>query len=214
MVSSYGRGRLSRSPNALTCGSSHDSSIRCASTESRPIKIGTVCRDVCVIRSRTTNRQGAPFRAAGLGYEYPPERHRMPPVLPQVRNQRIEYPGHPVLLNGIRSDPVDAPRAVIAAHPDPRTPHDVPAQDLVMQRVEPSSGIGLGRPVRRVNTSVVVSDFLCCSRRIGDGCGRGTGTSCPVLGVGPGRSQRRVRQAHGLACGSTGAARRIGPGNG
>jgi hypothetical protein len=85
---------------------------------------------------------------------------------------------------------------------------------LVMQRVEPSSGIGLGRPVRRVNTSVVVSDFLCCSRRIGDGCGRGTGTSCPVLGVGPGRSQRRVRQAHGLACGSTGAARRIGPGNG
>src|SRR5262249_5779530 len=35
-------------------------------------------------------------------------------------------------------------------HRDPRTPQDIPAQDLVHQRVEPSSGIGLGRPVQRV----------------------------------------------------------------
>jgi retron-type reverse transcriptase len=32
----------------------------------------------------------------------------------------------------------------------PRPPHDVPAVDLVIQRVESSSGIGLGRPVKRM----------------------------------------------------------------
>jgi hypothetical protein len=55
-----------------------------------------------------------------------------------------------------------------------------------MQHVEPSSGIGLGRPVKRVITSVDVSNFLCCSRRIGDGCGRGARSPYPVLWGGTG----------------------------
>ena len=38
----------------------------------------------------------------------------------------------------------------LRAHRDPRPPQDVPAQDLVPQRVKPSPGIGLGRPVQRV----------------------------------------------------------------
>ena len=83
-----------------------------------------------------------------------------------------------------------------------------------MQRVEPSSRIGLGRPVKRVVTSVDVSDFLCCSRRMETDVGGVQGRRTQCFGVGPGRSQRRVLQAHGLACGSAGAARRIGPGNG
>ena len=45
---------------------------------------------------------------------------------------------------------VDARRAVVAAHLAPRPPHDVPAVDPVIQRVESSSGIGLGRPVERM----------------------------------------------------------------
>ena len=45
---------------------------------------------------------------------------------------------------------VDARRAAVAAHLHPRPPQDVSAVDLVPQRVEPSPGIGLGRPVKRM----------------------------------------------------------------
>jgi hypothetical protein len=38
---------------------------------------------------------------------------------------------------------------MVAAHLLPRPLQDVPAQELVVQRVEPSSGIGLGRPLPR-----------------------------------------------------------------
>ena len=41
--------------------------------------------------------------------------------------------------------------------PLPRPLQDVPAVDLVVERVEPSSGIGLGRPVKR---SLQFSDFV------------------------------------------------------
>ena len=42
---------------------------------------------------------------------------------------------------------IDAGRTVIAGHLLPRPLQDVPAVDLVIERVEPSPGIGLGRPV-------------------------------------------------------------------
>jgi hypothetical protein len=66
---------FTKTSNALTCGSSHDSGIRCASTESRPIKDrhGLQGRQHDPITHRESTG-GAPFRAAGLGYEYPPER--------------------------------------------------------------------------------------------------------------------------------------------
>jgi hypothetical protein len=44
----------------------------------------------------------------------------------------------------------DARCAVIPAHLGPRAPQDITAADLVIQRVEPASGIGLGRPVQRM----------------------------------------------------------------
>jgi len=44
---------------------------------------------------------------------------------------------------------VDTGRAAIAAHQLPRALQNVPAMDLVMKRVKPSPGIGLGRPVER-----------------------------------------------------------------
>ena len=39
---------------------------------------------------------------------------------------------------------------LLAAHRSPRAPQHIPAADLVIQRVEPPPGIGLGRPVQRM----------------------------------------------------------------
>jgi len=51
----------------------------------------------------------------------------------------------------------NAGRATIGAHQLPRTLQNVSAVDLVVERVEPSPGIGLGRPVER---SLQFSDFV------------------------------------------------------
>ena len=60
-------------------------------------------------------------------------------------------PVNPVLpFDPVQGDPVDTRHAVVAAHRDPRTPQDISAKDLVPQRIEPSPGIGLGRPVKRM----------------------------------------------------------------
>src|SRR5215470_10603178 len=87
---------------------------------------------------------------ARLGYEYPPGRLRTVPAFPQPSGQLIEQPDNPVLLDGGQGDLVDARRAIVRAHRDPRAPQNVTAADLVIQRVEPSPGIGLGRPVQRM----------------------------------------------------------------
>ena len=84
---------------------------------------------------------GISTRRAGSG--------RPAPVL-QLAGQLAEQPGHPVLLDLGQGDLVDARRAVVAAHRDPRPPQDVLAVDLVIQRMEPPFGIGLGRPVQRM----------------------------------------------------------------
>ena len=46
--------------------------------------------------------------------------------------------------------PVNARRAAVTAHLLPRPLQDIPAVDLVEQRVELPPGIGLGRPVKRM----------------------------------------------------------------
>jgi N-terminal domain of anti-restriction factor ArdC len=61
----------------------------------------------------------------------------------------IQHPGHPVPLDVGDSGPVDPGRAAVAAHLNPRALQNVPAIDLVVERVEPSPGISLGRPVQR-----------------------------------------------------------------
>ena len=95
------------------------------------------------------NRQRPPLLGPRLRYEYLPGRQRAIGPRLQLRFQLVEQPGHPVPQprpGGL----VDARRAVVAAHLTPRPLQDVPAVDLVIQRVEPSSGIGLGRPVKRM----------------------------------------------------------------
>ena len=96
------------------------------------------------------NRQRPPLLGPRLRYEYPPGRDRTERLRPQLRFQFIEQPGHPVLLDLGQGDLVDARRAAVAAHLAPRPLQNVPAVDLVIQRVESSSGIGLGRPVQRM----------------------------------------------------------------
>ena len=104
----------------------------------------TSCRTSSAQSSPTSSRTLPPALDTGLGRQRP-ERSRL-----QLRFQLTEQPGNPVLLDGGQGGLVDARSAVVAAHLAPRPLQDVPAADLVIQRVESSSGIGLGRPVERM----------------------------------------------------------------
>ena len=75
----------------------------------------------------------------------------------QVRGQLVEQTVNAVLLDSGEGDTVDAGRATIGAHLPPRPLQDVPAEELVVERVEASPGIGLGRPVQR---SLQFSDLV------------------------------------------------------
>jgi hypothetical protein len=88
-------------------------------------------------------------RPAGLRNEHPASRERPVAAVPQIRGQLVKQPVNPVLLDVGDGLSVDAGRAPIGAHRLPRPLQDVPAVDLVIERMEPASGIGLGRPVER-----------------------------------------------------------------
>jgi hypothetical protein len=104
------------------------------------------------------NRQRPSLRRpAGLRNEHPASRKRTPPSLLQIRGQLVKQPAHAVLLDIGDGLAVDAGRAMIGAHQLPRTLQNVPAVDLVIERVEPSPGISLGRPVKR---SLQFSDLV------------------------------------------------------
>ena len=78
-----------------------------------------------------------------------PRRQRSPPSLLQIHGQLVKQPLNTMLLDIGDSGPVDTGRAPIGAHLPPRPLQDVPAEDLVIERVEPSPGSDLGRPVKR-----------------------------------------------------------------
>ena len=78
-------------------------------------------------------------------------------MIPKLRSQLVEASGDPVTLNVVDGPAVDARGAVVLAHLEPSTLQDVPAMDLVIERMEPSSGVGLGRPVER---SLQTLDFV------------------------------------------------------
>jgi gentisate 1,2-dioxygenase len=96
------------------------------------------------------NRERPLLRRPGLGNEHPAGWKRTPTTLLQPRGHLVQQPGRPVLLDISDGDTVDTRRAAVAAHVLPRPLQDVSAIDLVPQRVEPSPGIGLGRPVQRM----------------------------------------------------------------
>src|SRR5664279_1800051 len=116
-------------------------------------KIGssTILIAACTMRSRTTGIDSGLFsavpgfwmntRRAGNGRHTP---------IAKVVGQLIQEPVNPVFLNVGQGGRVDTRSAVVRAHRNPRPLQDVPAEDLVMQRVKPSSRIGLGRPVQRM----------------------------------------------------------------
>ena len=95
------------------------------------------------------DRERPPLQRARLRDEDPTRRKRAVAPCLQIRGQLVEQPVDPVLLDGGEDDAVDAGRATIGAHLPPRPLQDVPAVDLVVERVEASPGIGLGRPVER-----------------------------------------------------------------
>ena len=95
------------------------------------------------------DRKRPPLLPTGLRDEDPARRQRTVAPLLQLRGQLVEQTIDPVLLDGGEGDAVDAGRAAIGAHLPPRPLQDVPAVDLVVERVEASSGLGLGRPVER-----------------------------------------------------------------
>ena len=96
------------------------------------------------------DRQRPALGAARLGDQHLPRRHGTPRPGLQFAGQLAEQPGHPVLLDIGQRGLVDARRAVVAAHRDPRPLQDVLAVDLVSQRMEPPVRVGLGRPVKHM----------------------------------------------------------------
>jgi len=104
------------------------------------------------------DRERTPLlRPAGLRDEHPAGGKRTPTPCLQIRGQLVKQPGNPVPLDVGDGLSVDAGRAVVGAHQLPRTLQNVSAVDLVIERVKPSSGIGLGRPVKR---SLQFSDLI------------------------------------------------------
>ena len=104
------------------------------------------------------DRQRTPLlRSAGLRDEHPAGRKRTPAPVLEIRGQFVEQSAHAIPLDVGDGLSVDAGRATIGAHQLPRTLQNVPAVELVVERVEPSPGIGLGRPVKR---SLQFSDLV------------------------------------------------------
>jgi hypothetical protein len=102
------------------------------------------------VRHRRDRQRPLLRRRAGLGNPHPARRKRSVAAALQHHGKLVEQPVNPVLLDLLDGYLVDARRATVAAHLLPRPLQDIPAEELVVQRVEPSSGIGLGRPVQRM----------------------------------------------------------------
>ncbi len=120
----------------------------------------TIFSAACTTRSRTAGIDSARrSRLAGFDEDPTGGRRTVAAVL-EVRGQLVEQPVNPVLLDIGDGGPVDAGRAAVAAHRLPRALQHVPAVDLVIERVEPSPRIGLGRPVER---SLQFSNLVCFS---------------------------------------------------
>jgi len=112
----------------------------------------TIFSAACTIRSRTGGIESglcSPAGAPGLGID-PARGQRTIAAFLQLVGQLAEQPVYAVLFDCGQGDLVDARCAVVTAHRRPRAPQHVPAADLVIQRVESPSGIGLGRPVQRI----------------------------------------------------------------
>jgi hypothetical protein len=113
------------------------------------------CLNHAVTDSR--NRERTELLTTGLRNENPARWKRTPTTVPQIRGQLIEELRDAVLLDVGDGLLVDASCALVGAHQLPRALEHVHPMDLVVERVEPSLRVGLGRPVER---SLQISDFV------------------------------------------------------
>ena len=153
----------------------------------------TIFTAACTIRSRTGGiESGLCSVGSRLRDKYPPGGQRTIRPSFSSAGQLAEQPGDAVLLDRGQGDLVDARRAVVRAHQRPRAPQHIPAADLVIQRVEPPSGIGLGRPVQRMlqGTDRISRDTPARSLR--------GGTSRPGTHRAPPRQTLRIGEAAAL----------------
>ena len=95
----------------------------------------------------------SPEGAMGIIVNRPAGSIDFPGLLVQLdiikRGDQIALPETAETMKVLKGGPVDTGCASIVAHVGPRPLQDVPAIDLVIERVEPSLGVGLGRPVQR-----------------------------------------------------------------
>ena len=102
------------------------------------------------MRSRTAGiDSGRRSPEPGFGMKDPARRERAVATCPEVRFALVEQLGDAMALDLLDRLPVGAGRAAIGAHLPPRPLQDVPAVNLVLERVETSPAIGLGHPVER-----------------------------------------------------------------
>jgi hypothetical protein len=131
------------------------------------------------IPNRRDRQRPALPRTGRLRDKHPPRRQRPVGPAAQVRGQLVEQPGNPVLLNIGQGDLVDARRAVIAAHRDPRPPQDIPAQDLVPAAgeapVQPLPAPAAASPARLGRTATPTAAVQAAGGR-----GGGRRTPCPT----------------------------------
>ena len=117
-------------------------------------KIGssTIFSAACTTRSRTAGiDNGRCSLGPGLRNQHPARRQRPIRPLPQFGGQLVEEPGQPRTPATSASVVLSMPGAPLLRRTvNPRPLQDVSAKDLVPQRVKPSPGIGLGRPVQRM----------------------------------------------------------------
>ena len=102
------------------------------------------------VPNREESTAAAARPSTRLGDQHPPRGQRPIAALPQFAASSSSSRAIPYSSTSAKVILSMPGAPLLPAHRDPRAPQDVPAIDLVHERVESPSGIGLGRPVERM----------------------------------------------------------------
>src|SRR5205823_3263462 len=122
----------STTDTAHTKGSrTHARCLRCPQLSSTRARWPASTYEDTTASAASSTSTSTPPDLRGRGFRQEQRRQRPIPAALHLGGQFIQQSGHPVLLDLVQGGLVDARRAVITAHRDPRPPQDVPAEDLV-----------------------------------------------------------------------------------